>query len=108
MKEPSILSAPEISDQPHDSATIAAPGASRLGLALFAIYTLLYLGFVFINAFSADTMEMVVFAGLNLAIIYGFGLIIAAILLAFVYGFALRGTGTDSTDKASNGTGESA
>jgi len=67
------------------------PGASKLGLVLFAFYTLLYLGFVLINAFSADTMETIVVSGLNLATVYGFGLILAAILLAFIYGFALRG-----------------
>ena len=72
------------------------PAASPLGLALFAAYTLLYLGFVFINAFSASTMEIVVFAGLNLAIVYGFGLIIAAIVMAFIYGFASRETGERS------------
>lgn len=72
------------------------PAASPLGLALFAAYTLLYLGFVLINAFSASTMETVVFAGLNLAIVYGFGLIIAAIVLAFIYGFASRESGERS------------
>ena len=42
---------------------------SRLGLILFAFYLLLYLGFVFINAFAADWMEKIVLAGLNLAIV---------------------------------------
>lgn len=77
---------------PVSHPTASPPNASRLGLALFAAYTLLYLGFVFINAFSADTMETVVFAGLNLAIVYGFGLIIAAIVFAFIYGFATKDT----------------
>jgi uncharacterized membrane protein (DUF485 family) len=73
---------------PVASPNASQPAASRLGLGLFAAYTLLYLGFVFINAFSADTMDTIVFAGLNLAIVYGFGLIIVAIVFAFVYGFA--------------------
>lgn len=79
------------------------PAASRLGLCLFTAYTLLYLGFVFINAFSADTMETIVIAGLNLAIVYGFGLIIAAIILAFIYGFATKDPKQTSSQKeASN------
>lgn len=70
--------------------------ASLLGLSLFAIYSLLYLGFVLLNAFATDVMDVVVVAGLNLAIVYGFGLILAAIAMAFIYGFALRESG-DST-----------
>ncbi|TWT97317.1 DUF485 domain-containing protein [Neorhodopirellula pilleata] len=87
---------PSETNPPSDSHHNDQPAASPLGLALFAAYTLLYLGFVLINAFSASTMETVVFAGLNLAIVYGFGLIIAAIVLAFVYGFASRETGERS------------
>lgn len=84
-----------------------APGASsptsRLGLSLFVIYTLLYLVFVLLNAFAADTMEVVVVAGLNLAIVYGFGLILAAIAMAFIYGFALRGSGNSLAEKPRDG-----
>ena len=63
---------------------------TRLGLTLFAIYLLFYLGFVLINAFAADLMEVVVVAGLNLAIVYGFGLIVSAFALALVYGAMCR------------------
>ena len=59
---------------------------SRLGMRLFAVYLTLYLGFVLISAFAASTMETPVFAGLNLAVIYGFALIIGALVLALVYG----------------------
>ena len=48
---------------------------TKLGLILFGIYLILYLGFVFGNAFVADAMETKVFMGLNLAIVYGFALI---------------------------------
>ena len=41
-------------------------------------------------AFSPDAMEMTPLAGVNLAIWYGFGLIVAAIVLALVYGWACR------------------
>ncbi|MCC9656061.1 DUF485 domain-containing protein [Rhodopirellula halodulae] len=64
----------------------SAPKASRLGLVLFVVYLLLYGGFVLLNAFDAETMETIVFAGLNLAIVYGFGLILVAIGMSLIYG----------------------
>lgn len=64
----------------------AAPKASPLGLGLFVIYLLLYGGFVLLNAFDAETMETIVFSGLNLAIVYGFGLILVAIGMSLIYG----------------------
>ncbi len=60
----------------------------RLPLVLFGIYLLLYGGFIAINLYATDLMELTPFAGVNLAIWYGFGLIIAAVLLAFIYGVA--------------------
>ena len=63
---------------------------TRLGLSLFAVYLVFYLGFVLINAFAADVMETVIMAGLNLAIVYGFGLIFLALLLALIYGGLCR------------------
>ena len=63
---------------------------ARIGLVLFVVYLLLYGGFVFLNAFAANVMEMTPVAGVNLAILYGFGLIIAALVLALVYGFLCK------------------
>lgn len=63
---------------------------TRLGLILFAFYSLLYLGFVLISALATDLMEITVIAGLNLAIVYGFGLIIAALVLALAYGLLCK------------------
>lgn len=59
---------------------------SRLGLVLFALYLVLYGTFVLLNTFAPDSMAATPFAGVNLAILYGFGLIGAAFLLALVYG----------------------
>ena len=59
---------------------------SKLGLILFAVYLLFYGGFVLLNSFSPQSMEITPFWGVNLAVIYGFGLIIAAFVLAMVYG----------------------
>ena len=81
---------------------------TRLGLFLFVIYLVLYVGFVLINAFFARSMEVIVLAGLNLAIVYGFGLIAAALLLAFVYGVLAKVDvdESDSNEPSSEGDGE--
>jgi uncharacterized membrane protein (DUF485 family) len=61
---------------------------TRLGLALFAVYLLFYGGFVLIAAFSPESMELLPFAGVNVAVWYGFGLIVLALVLALIYGWA--------------------
>ena len=59
---------------------------ARLGMQLFCVYLLLYGGFVLINTFSAETMEWQPISGINLAILYGFSLIVGALVLALIYG----------------------
>jgi uncharacterized membrane protein (DUF485 family) len=59
---------------------------SRNGLILFAVYLLFYGGFVFLNAFAPASMEQTPVAGLNVAVLYGFALIIGAVLLSAAYG----------------------
>jgi uncharacterized membrane protein (DUF485 family) len=63
---------------------------SRIGLALFFIYLAFYAGFVLLAAFSPKTMERTPWAGVNLAIWYGFALILAAFVLAVLYGVLCR------------------
>ncbi|MFO1006804.1 MAG: DUF485 domain-containing protein [Planctomycetaceae bacterium] len=63
------------------------PRQSRDGLALFLLYTAMYLGFIYINAFNPGLMKKPAFAGVNTAVVYGFSLIVAAIVMAFLYGF---------------------
>jgi len=58
---------------------------SKLGVKLFAIYCFIYAGFVFISAFAPKVMQTKIIFGLNLAITYGFGLIIFAIVLGLFY-----------------------
>jgi uncharacterized membrane protein (DUF485 family) len=58
---------------------------AKLGLALFAVYCLLYLGFMGIAAFKYELFGSTPFGGVNLAILYGMGLIVAALVLALVY-----------------------
>lgn len=66
------------------------PRADRLGLVLFAFYSVLYFGFVLVSAFAADRMDADAVAGLNFAIVAGFGLIVIAVLLSLAYGLLRR------------------
>ena len=71
---------------------------TKLGLILFGIYLILYLGFVFGNAFVADAMETKVFMGLNLAIVYGFTLIKMAFVLSLIYGLMCRAEPSEASE----------
>ena len=62
----------------------------RLGVRMVLLYSLFYAGFVAINLARPTLMEKPVFAGLNLATVYGFSLILVAILQAFVYDLLCR------------------
>ncbi len=63
---------------------------TRLGLVLFALYCLLYAGFMGLSTFAPAVMKSQPFGGVNLAILYGFGLIVAAMVLAVVYLFLAK------------------
>jgi uncharacterized membrane protein (DUF485 family) len=58
---------------------------TRTGLVLFAVYLALYAGFMGLSTFAPDVMKMRPFGGINLAVLYGFGLILAALVLAIIY-----------------------
>lgn len=63
---------------------------TKLGLVLFFVYLLLYLVFVLISALATDVMDITIVAGLNLAMVYGFGLIFTALVLALIYGLLCK------------------
>ena len=65
--------------------------ASRLGLALFGLYVLLYGGFIGLVLARPDLVAERPFGGVNLAIACGLGLIVAAVLLSVVYMVARAG-----------------
>ncbi len=79
---------------------------TRLGLLLFFLYLVFYLGFVLVNAFAADVMDTIALAGLNLAIVYGFGLIVAAFVLAMIYGLMCRAEPDETRDSDAKVDGE--
>ena len=63
----------------------------KLGVILFIVYSLVYAGFVAIGVINYELMGMTVFGRLNLAVVYGFGLIVFAIVLGLIYHFICNG-----------------
>jgi uncharacterized membrane protein (DUF485 family) len=80
--------APEPHD--HDNHPELAAVHSGNGLILFAIYFALYAGFMVLATFFPAVMKQPVVGGVNVAIAYGMGLILAAFVLAAVYMFLCR------------------
>jgi uncharacterized membrane protein (DUF485 family) len=64
---------------------LSIPKKTKLGVILFLIYLAIYAGFVVIGAFFPDALEGRVFAGQNLAVVYGMGLIILAAIMGLFY-----------------------
>ena len=58
---------------------------TRVGVILFIVYVVFYGGFMALSAFSPETMSEPFLGGVNVAVVYGFALIIVPLLLAFVY-----------------------
>lgn len=58
----------------------------RTGLVLFAFYLVIYASFVVIAAWWPEAMDATPIEGINVAILYGFGLIAIAFVLALFYG----------------------
>jgi uncharacterized membrane protein (DUF485 family) len=57
---------------------------AKLGIYMFAAYTPIYLAFILISVISPSFMARDI-GSLNVAIVYGFGIIILAIIQAVVY-----------------------
>jgi uncharacterized membrane protein (DUF485 family) len=66
----------------------AAAYKQRLGLILLAVYGTIYVVFIILNVATPRTMGTLVVGGLNLAIVYGFALIVIAFVLAVAYNWA--------------------
>lgn len=60
---------------------------SKLGVRLFFIYLICYTGFVILGVFQYELLATTVFAGLNLALAYGIGLILFAVILGMIYNY---------------------
>jgi uncharacterized membrane protein (DUF485 family) len=77
------------SEPAHAPETARARNA-RVGLIFFTIYLVLYCGYVGLTAFARSVMAMTPIAGLNVATLYGLGLIVTALIFAVGYGWACR------------------
>lgn len=64
---------------------LASAYKARLGIWLFFVYAIVYAGFVAINLIKPTMMEAVICFGLNLAVVYGMGLILLALVMALIY-----------------------
>lgn len=69
---------------------IQAAKNSRNGMILFLVYLAIYGGFVGLNAFCPDIMDMTPLWGLNVAVLYGLALIVIAMVLALIYSWLCR------------------
>ncbi|MEI6085084.1 MAG: DUF485 domain-containing protein [Verrucomicrobiota bacterium] len=58
---------------------------TRMGVILFILYVVFYGGFMALSAFKPDVMSQPFLGGANLAVVYGFALIVVALVLALIY-----------------------
>lgn len=74
---------PPVAKEQEDAAVVAHN--TRIGVVLFSIYVTFYGGFMALSAFRPDLMSRPFAGGANLAVVYGFALIVAALVLALLY-----------------------
>ena len=74
-------------NKPADSAEVLAIRSynARMGLVLFAFYLAAYVGFVVLAAVAPGIMGQPSLGGVNVAVMYGFGLIIGAFVVSILY-----------------------
>lgn len=65
----------------------SASKKAKLGVKLFFVYTFIYAGFVVIGLTKPELMGLEVIGGQNIAVIYGFGLILLAVIMGFIYNY---------------------
>ena len=63
------------------------PKKTKLGVILCIIYLTVYTGFVLIGLLSPRTLGLEALGGLNLAFVYGMGLIILAAVMGLIYNY---------------------
>jgi uncharacterized membrane protein (DUF485 family) len=56
-----------------------------LGILLFGFYSVVYAGYILISTFFPEAAAAPFLAGVNVAVIYGVGLIVLALVLAVIY-----------------------
>lgn len=64
---------------------------AKLGVILFIIYAAIYAAFVLIGLLYTDLLSTEIIFGLNLAVVYGIGLILLAMVMGFFYSLICTG-----------------
>jgi uncharacterized membrane protein (DUF485 family) len=72
-----------VAREQEDAAIVAYN--TRMGVILFVVYVAFYGGFMALSAFWPEVMSVPALGGVNLAVVYGFALIAAALVLALLY-----------------------
>jgi uncharacterized membrane protein (DUF485 family) len=72
-----------VAKEQEDAAVVAHN--TRMGVILFVVYVAFYGGFMALSAFWPEAMSVSALGGANLAVVYGFALIAAALALALLY-----------------------
>jgi uncharacterized membrane protein (DUF485 family) len=72
---------------------------ATLGVWFFFLYLVFYAGFVIIGVLNYELLATEVSLGLNLALFYGIGLIVFAVLLGILYNYLCSKYEDDLNDK---------
>ncbi len=100
--QPIHMSSPSSSPSAsRDSSNASIQHNRRLGLILFAIYSLVYLAFTLVNAFLPKVVEWTPMGGINLTTWWGLGLIGLAFLMSLLYGWLCHSDKNDSAEASS-------
>jgi uncharacterized membrane protein (DUF485 family) len=66
-------------------ADYASKKKTRLGIILFTVYASIYGLFVLLGLFYTDLLGLKAVGNVNLAVVYGIGLILLAAIMGFIY-----------------------
>ena len=86
-----------MTQHPHTSDDAAEQRRIRIGVRMTILYSIVYGGFVALSVFRPSWMGAKAILGLNLAVAYGLGLIVIAILFAMFYNYLCRTSRMDTT-----------
>jgi len=70
---------------------LASKKKAKLGVWLFIVYTIVYAIFVAIGVLNYEAMGKIVWGNQNLAVVFGFGLIVLAIVMGLIYNWICTG-----------------
>ncbi len=81
---------------------------SAIGIQMTILYSIVYAGFVALSVFQPTWMGARAVLGLNVAVAYGLGLIVIAVLFALVYNYLCRVPPAGAASRTSSASGPKA